>query len=77
MPAKPITPIPVAPVPRLALRRQEAAESLSISDRTLSKWTKDGSIPHVIIGGVVMYPVDRLAAWLSQKAEYNDKENRS
>ena len=55
-----IQPIDVAPVPRLALRREEAAEALGVSDRWLWQQTKTGDVPHVRVGGVVMYPVAGL-----------------
>ena len=69
-----LTPIPVAPIPRLALRRAEAAAALSISDRTLDQWTRAGDVPHVRIGGVLLYPVADLAAWLARRAA--DKETQ-
>lgn len=62
-----LQPIDVQPVPRLALRREEAAEALGISDRTLWTWTRSGDVPHVRIGGVVMYPIDGLREWLASR----------
>jgi hypothetical protein len=63
-----LTPIPVAPVPRLALRTAEAAEALGVSERWLWERTRAGVIPHVTIGGVTMYPVDRLREWLTEQS---------
>lgn len=63
-----LTPIPVAAVPRLALRRAECAEALGVSDRTLFSWTQQGIVPHARIGGVVMYPVDAIRDWLAERA---------
>lgn len=60
--------LPLAPVPRLALRSPEAAEALSISERTLHDWTRAGTIPHIRIGGCVLYPVRELVDWLSAQA---------
>lgn len=68
----PIQPIPVEHVPRIALRREEAAEALGVSDRTLWTWTKAGDVPHVRIGGVVMYPVDGLRDWLASRQNGNE-----
>jgi predicted DNA-binding transcriptional regulator AlpA len=65
MPANSLTQIPVAPIPRLALRRPEAAEALGVSERTLSAWS---DVPTVRIGGCVMYPVDQIREWLADQA---------
>jgi predicted DNA-binding transcriptional regulator AlpA len=67
-----LTPIAVADVPRLALRRAEMAEALGVSDRWLWSKTQAGLIPHVTIGGVVMYPVDAIRQWLIDRTE-NEK----
>jgi excisionase family DNA binding protein len=55
--------------PRLALRLREAAKALSISPRLLSDWVKRGVIPCARIGGVIVFPVDTLRAWLQRQAE--------
>ncbi|MEX1028281.1 MAG: helix-turn-helix domain-containing protein [Candidatus Paceibacterota bacterium] len=63
-----LTPLPLAPVPRLALRRAEAAAALGVSDRTLDMWTRSGDIPHIRRGGCLLYPVAELAEWLAAQA---------
>ena len=55
-------------VPCLALRPREAAEALGVSERTLWAWTKNGRIPHVRMGGAVLYPVESLRLWLREQA---------
>lgn len=57
--------------PRLALRRKEAAEALSISVSTLDVLTKAGRVPHVRPNGndgAPVYPVDLLQSWLRETA---------
>ena len=55
----------------LALRAQEAAKVLNISERTLWQLTKEGIIPHVKFGSgkrtMKRYPVSVLEEWLSQQ----------
>jgi excisionase family DNA binding protein len=58
----------------LALRPKQAARLLSISQRTLWAWTKAGLLPHVRIGGAVLYPVAELEAWLRQQAARQQAE---
>jgi hypothetical protein len=58
----------------LALRPREAANALSISQRTLWGLTSPrGPIPCLRIGHgkrqTVLYPVTELQAWLSQQVE--------
>jgi predicted DNA-binding transcriptional regulator AlpA len=65
MHASPLAPIAVEPIPRLALRRPEAAEALGVSERTLSAWS---DVPTVRIGGCVMYPVAQIREWLATEA---------
>ena len=48
----------------LSLRPKEAARSLGISERLLWSWTQNHQIPHVRVGGVVLYPVEELRDWL-------------
>jgi len=55
-------------VPCLSLRAPEAAKALSISERKLSDWTTQGIVPHLKVGGILMYPVDSLRKWLMDAA---------
>ena len=55
----------LAPIPRLSLRLPEAAEAIGISERLLHDWEKQGIIPSVRIGGVVLFSVDQLREWLN------------
>jgi excisionase family DNA binding protein len=41
------------------VRREQLAQTLNVSPRTLSNWTKSGAIPFVKVGGAVLFsPVD-------------------
>ncbi|MCC6681136.1 MAG: helix-turn-helix domain-containing protein [Phycisphaeraceae bacterium] len=62
-------PITIEPVPRMALRIVEAAESLGISPRTMADLIAARVVPTVRIGRVVLIPVDQLRAWLSERAQ--------
>ena len=53
----------------LAVRATEAARMLGISERTLWSLANRGEVPTVKIGGVRLYPVDELRAWLSRLAK--------
>jgi excisionase family DNA binding protein len=53
-----------APAGRLSFRPKEAAKALGVSERVLWQWTRDGVIPHLRQGRVVLYPVEALRAWL-------------
>lgn len=55
-------------VPPLALRLREAAQALSVSERTLYSWTKKGLIPYVRQGKTILYPTAALARWLDEQA---------
>lgn len=46
----------------LLLNQKDAASALSISPRTLRRWTDNGTIPHVILGGLLRYRVSDLEA---------------
>lgn len=54
--------------PRLALRPKEATKALGIGPRLLWSMTNRGEIPHVRLGRAVVYPVDELRRWLSERA---------
>jgi len=55
--------------PCRALRLREAAHALGVSPRLLSEWVRRGTVPCARIGGVVVFPVDTLRAWLQRHAE--------
>lgn len=55
--------------PRLALRPKDAAAALGIGARLLWSLTNRGEIPHVRMGRAVVYPVDDLRRWLSERAQ--------
>lgn len=63
-PASPAPPEPpAADMPRL-LTRQEAADLLRVSERTLFTLTRRDAIPTVQIGAKVLYHPADLAAWV-------------
>lgn len=64
--------IPKDPL-RLALRPQETARALGISERLLWSMTKEHQIPHVRLGRVVVYPICALERWLAEGAEQTSK----
>jgi excisionase family DNA binding protein len=53
--------------PKLALRPRDAAQALGVSERLLWQWTHNGTIPHLRVGRVILYPLDALCAWLRQE----------
>ena len=54
---------------RLALRMRELAKALNLSVRSVWALTKAGVIPHVRVGGSILYPVDSIRQWLQQQAK--------
>lgn len=56
-----------APVPRITLRPQEAADALGVSLSTLERLTKAGEIPRFKEGNVVLYRVATLDAWATRR----------
>ena len=67
---------PKAETPCLSMRPREAALALGISERLLAEWTRRGLVPHIKIGGVILYPVTTLRQWLQQQAR-GDGEKES
>lgn len=55
------------PVPALALRRAEAAAAVRTSVETFDQWVRP-NVPAARIGGVVVYRVADLDAWLASRA---------
>jgi len=64
-----------AETPCLSMRPREAALALGISERLLWDWTRRGLVPHVRIGGVVVYPTDALRDWLRKQTEADEKKS--
>jgi len=58
-------PVP-APIPRLALRIGEVAESLGISERKVRDLLPQ--LPHVRVDRAVLIPVEALRHWLADEA---------
>ncbi len=61
------TPTVVATVPRLALRREEAAAALGVSDDHFDRHVRH-ELRAVRRGRVVLFPVAELEGWLSKNA---------
>ncbi len=53
----------------MLLTSPEAAQMLSISERSLWTLMKSGSIPHVRIGRSVRYDRDDLKAWIEKQKQ--------
>ena len=49
---------------RMALNRKETAQILGCSERTLQR---NVTIPSIKMGGMVRYPIDGLARWMTGK----------
>lgn len=64
--------VQVIPLEKIALRAREAAELLSVSERTLWKWAKQGRIPCVKTSkertATVLYPVEALKKFMRDMA---------
>ena len=52
---------------RLALRPEEAARALGVSERTLRRLGP--KLPRIRDGGTVLYPVEGLREWLRREAQ--------
>src|SRR5690349_8387341 len=64
-----LTPDPSPTVPGLPMRPREAAAALSISERTLWQWTKEGVVPCVKIGATTLYPTAQRSEFLAERAK--------
>jgi hypothetical protein len=53
---------------RLALRKEEAARALGISDESFDRYVKP-TLPVVRMGSMRVYSIDQLRAWLAEQAE--------
>jgi hypothetical protein len=52
----------------LALRKEAAAQAISVSDETFDKHVRP-SLPVVRVGSLRLYPVSAIEAWLAENAE--------
>jgi len=59
-----------APVPRITLRPEEAAEALGISPSSLERLVKAGQIPRFKEGNKVFYRVASLDAWAARREAF-------
>ena len=60
--------VPTPPPPRLALRKEEAARALGVSDESFDRYIK----PHLRVcrwGSLRVYPVAELERFLAEQAE--------
>jgi len=67
-PIKIALPPPPPPTPQaepLAVSKREAARLLSVCERTLDYWRKDGRIASVKVGNRVLFPMESLRNFLS------------
>ena len=53
--------------PRLALRPEEAARALGVSESTLRRMLPE--LPHIRHGNVLLLPVEPLREWLRERAQ--------
>ena len=54
-----------SPVEPLAVNSVQACRLLGVSSTTLTKWTREGKIPHRRIGRRILYSVDALKAFVA------------
>ena len=54
---------------QLALRMRDLAKALNLSIRSVWALTKAGVIPHIRLGGSILYPVDSIRQWLQEQAK--------
>ena len=52
---------------RLVYRSRELCKLLNISLRTLTTWVRDGSIPHIRRGRLLLFPAQAIDAWLREQ----------
>lgn len=64
-----VPPVDADGIPILALRREPAATSISVSARKLDELTAGGLVPSVKLDGVRLYPVEGLARWLREHSK--------
>ena len=52
---------------RLALRPEEAATALGVSERTLRKWRREEGLPYFQLDGAVLIPLAPLERWMIER----------
>ncbi|VTS05241.1 helix-turn-helix domain-containing protein [Tuwongella immobilis] len=55
-------------LPVIALRVDQAAKSLGVSDKTIYRMIKAG-LPHLRFGGCLLIPVDGARAWIAEQSK--------
>jgi excisionase family DNA binding protein len=66
----------VAPIPRVALSREEAAAALGVSIDTLERHIQP-SLRIIRVGRLRLIPVTELARWWEQHAEHTIQPRRA
>lgn len=56
----------IAPEEKQYLRTRELARRLSLSDRTITNWSRKG-LPCVRVGKVILYDWAAVESWLRQR----------
>lgn len=69
MAAEPLGRSPTRTNPPEVLDERRAAEFLGISARTLWARRREGAIPHIRLGGRVLYPLQQLREWMANKSQ--------
>ena len=54
---------------KISVRPHEAAQMLSISERTLATWTKSEGLPSIKVERIVLYLTTDLASWLESRKQ--------
>ena len=59
------------------LRAAEAAAYLSVSPKTVSRWAKEGKVPHIVtLGGHRRFPRDEIERLARRLSSGHDVESR-
>ena len=61
--------VKVAPIPRVALRPRESAKSIGVSQGTFDGWIRNGLLPHIRRGAIVLVPMSKLKKFLAKEAD--------
>lgn len=62
---------------KLLLTAREAAEALSVTERTLWNWTASHGLPCVRIGRSLRYSVDELRKWIDSRTTRAPTDNET